>query len=48
MHYFVCMVQIDHVDDYQKDQGLNPGLSDPKASVSRLQTMLLPPSEWAL
>lgn len=42
------MVRLDHVDDYQQDQGLNPGPSDPKASVSRLQTMLLPATEWAL
>ena len=48
MHYFICMVRLDHVDDYQQDQGLNPGPSDPKASVSRLQTMLLPATEWAL
>ena len=42
------MLQLDHANDYQQDQGLNPGLSDPKASVFRLQTMLPPASECAL
>ena len=48
MHYFACMVQLDHVDNYQQDQGLNPDLSDPKASVLRLQTVLPPASECCL